>query len=89
MYIHFDIERIINPLEQERFTFWVTDMGKIILDDYYLFTRESLKKRKYTAKYHYQRIDKRKNNINYEEIPLTKEIKEQALEKARAMITFE
>ncbi len=89
MYIHFDIERIINPLEQERFTFWVTDMGKIILDDYYLFTRESLKKRTFKPKYWWQRIDKRKNNINYEEIPLTKEIKEQALEKARAMITFE
>lgn len=89
MYTNFDIERVISPLENERFTFYVDDKSKITLEGYYLFTKESIKKRKYTAKYHYRRISGRDNNINYEEIPLTKEIKEQALEKARAMITFE
>lgn len=87
MYTSFNID-INNSLTQEHFSFMVIE-NKISLQYYSLREKDTLKKRTFKPKYWWQRIDKRKNNINYEEIPLTKEIKEQALEKARAMITFE
>ena len=87
MYTSFNID-INNSLTQEHFSFMVIE-NKISLQYYSLREKDTLKKRTFKPKYWWQRIDKRKNNINYEEIPLTKEIKEQALEKARVMITFE
>lgn len=88
MYTHFTIEKTISPLEEQRFTFIVIE-DVIKVECYSLCVRESTKKRKYTPKYRYSRIDRRDSNINYEEIPLTKEIKEEALKIAREKITFE
>lgn len=87
MYKSFDID-INDSLKQEQFSFILVD-GRISLQYYSLREKDTLKKRTFKPKYWWQKIDQRRNNINFEEIPLTKEIKEQALEKARAMITFE
>lgn len=72
------IEKQIDELNKEVFRFWING-NLIILDAYYLFSRENTRKRKYKAIKRYDRLHERDSNITLEEVPLTEEVREWSL----------
>lgn len=52
----------------------------LYLDRYYTAVKDSTRHRKYHKKLIYNRLDKRGNNIEVQVIPLSEEIKQEALE---------
>lgn len=72
------IEKQIDELTKEWFTFWVNG-NLIILSTYFLLSRENTRKRTYTAIKKYDRLYERDSNITLEEVPLTQEIREEVL----------
>lgn len=74
------IEKKIDELTKESFRFWING-NVIILDAYYLFSRENSRKRNYNALKIYERVGGRDNNIAPQEVPFTEEIKIEALQE--------
>jgi hypothetical protein len=74
------IEKQIDELTKERFSFWVNG-NILILDSYNLFLRENKTKRKYNSIKCYDRLYTRNSTITLEQVPLTEEIKNEALQE--------
>lgn len=72
------IEKHIDELNKEEFNFWING-NSIILNSYFLFSCENIRKRKYNIVKKYSRISERDSNITLEEVPFTQEIREEAL----------
>lgn len=74
------VEKQIDELNKEQFSFWVN--GHIlILDSYYFLSRENTRKRTWRQLKKYNRTMTRDNNITLQEVPLTEEIKTEALQE--------
>lgn len=74
------IEKQIDALAKEQFTFWIHG-SSIILDSYSLLWRENKTKRKYKNIKCYDRLYTRNSNIPLEQVPLTEEIKTEVLQE--------
>lgn len=72
------IEKQIDELTKEQFTFWVNG-NLIILSAYFLLSRENTRKRNYKAIKRYDRLYERESNITLEEVPFTEEMRVEAL----------
>ena len=64
------IEKQIDELTKEQFSFWVKD-GTLILDSYYLLSRENKRKRNYNFVKRYERLSHRNSFTPLQEVPLT------------------
>jgi hypothetical protein len=76
------IEKRIDELSIETFEFYQTD-NKLYLDKYYVMRRDDINKRKYKidrSKYYY-RLMERDSTITEAQVPLTDEIKAQAIKQ--------
>lgn len=74
------IERVKDELTKECWDFRLIRQT-LFLDGYQLLKRESTRKRKYIAVKIYDRLQSRSSNIKESEVPFTKEIKKEALER--------
>jgi len=70
-------EKQIDELTKEQFSFWVKD-NIIILDSYYLLSRENTRKRSWNRVKKYERLSGRDSNTPVQEVPLTEEIRNEA-----------
>ena len=75
------VEHIIDDLNKEVWGFWYDDRSKTLyLDKYLIMYRES-KRHSWKVSKKYYRVIERDNSINLKDVPLTDEIKEQALKE--------
>lgn len=74
------VEKQIDELTKEQFSFWVKD-NTLVLDSYYLFSRENKSKRKYNFVKRYERLSHRNSSMTLQEVPLTEEIKTEVLQE--------
>jgi hypothetical protein len=68
------IEKQIDELTKERFSFTVFNDNILVLDSYYFLSRENTRKRNYNRVKRYDRLSGRDSNITIEQVPLTEEI---------------
>ena len=73
-------EKQIDELTKEQFSFWVKD-NIIILDSYFLLSRENTRKRTWNTVRNYERLSGRSSRITLEQVPFTEEIKREVLEQ--------
>lgn len=76
------VERRIDELKVETFEFYQTD-NKLYLDRYFISKREDVNKRKYNidrANYYY-RLMERDSTLTEAQVPLTDDIKAQAIKQ--------
>lgn len=71
------IEKQIDELTKEQFRFWING-NTIVLDAYYLFSRENKRKRNYNFVKRYERLSDRNTFTPLQEVPLTEEIRNEA-----------
>ena len=74
-----EIEKVIDELNKEIW-FFVLIRNTLFLDGYELLCRESTRKRKYNVIKRYDRLQRRYSTIEESEVPLTSEIKKEALQ---------
>jgi len=76
------VEKRIDELTVETFGFCQID-NKIYLDRYYIKKREDTRKRNYVTdrKHFYNRLDQRDSTLTEAQVPLTDEIKAQAIKQ--------
>ena len=74
------IEKQIDELTKEQFRFWING-NTIVLDAYYLFSRENKRKRNYKFVKRYERLTDRNSFTPLQEVPLTEEIKTEVLQE--------
>lgn len=74
------IEKQIDELTKETFRFWIKD-NLIILDSYALLHRETTRKRNYNFIKRYERLGGRDSKTTLQEVPLTEELKAEALQE--------
>ena len=73
-----EIEKQIDELTIQRWRFSFIDRN-IYLESYYVLQKESKRNRNYRTMKKYERLNKRDNNMEENEVPLTTELKEEAL----------
>ena len=73
-----EIEKQIDELTIQRWRFIFID-GNIYLESYYVLQKESKRHRNYRTLKKYERLSKRDSNMEENEVPLTTELKEEAL----------
>tara|TARA_R110001632_G_scaffold229381_1_gene365452 strand:+ start:120 stop:392 length:273 start_codon:yes stop_codon:yes gene_type:complete len=73
-----EIKKQRNALRIEVWIFTVI-RNTLFLDKYYTAEKESTRHRKYKNTLYYDRIMRRNNTIKEEEVPLSRDIKEEAL----------
>ena len=74
------IERVKDELTKETWDFTLI-RETLFLNGYQLLKRENTRKRKYISVKKYDRLQKRNSNIEESQVPLTNEIKKEALER--------
>lgn len=74
------IEIKIDDLNKEVYRFWENGTT-LILDSYHLLTRESKRKQKWEFKKVYERLSGRNSTINENNVPLTTEVRDLALDE--------
>jgi len=74
------VEKQIDELTKETFRFWING-NIIVLDAYYLFSRENKRKRNYNFVKRYERLSDRNSFTPLQEVPLTEEIKTEVLQE--------
>ena len=74
------IEKQIDELTKETFRFWING-NTIVLDAYYLFSRENKRKRNYNFVKRYERLLDRNAFTPLQEVPFTEEIKTEVLQE--------
>lgn len=77
MYSHVEININKDELERERYIFYYLD-ETLWLDKYFSEKRET-KRHKYKIVKHYNRLSARESNVKEEDVPISKEIKQEAL----------
>lgn len=82
------IKKIISELEHVEWTFYFYN-NVLWLDQYIVFSRETKRQKKYRMKTRYHRIFSRDSNIFLELVPLTDEIKQEALDLFTSQITVQ
>jgi hypothetical protein len=75
------IEKQIDELTKETFSFTIFNNNILILDSYYYLSRENTRKRTWNTIRNYERLSGRGSRITLEQVPFTEEIKEKALEE--------
>lgn len=74
------IEKQIDELTKEEFNFWENG-NTLIFDSYYLFSRENTRKRTWNKVKMWERLTGRSTNMLFEYVPLTEEVKQEALQE--------
>ncbi len=75
------IEKQIDELTKETFSFTIFNDNNLILDSYYYLSRENTRKRTWKTVRNYERLSGRNFKISLEEVPFTEDIKKEILEK--------
>jgi len=73
-----EIKKQRNALSREVWIFKIIG-NTLFLDEYYIAEKESPRHRKYKNTLYYNRIMGRNNTITEEEVPLSREVKDEAL----------
>lgn len=82
------LKKVISELEYVEWKFYFYN-NTLWLDKYIIFSRETKRQKKYRMKTRYERIMSRDSNITLEEVPLTEEIKQEALGLFTSQITVQ
>lgn len=75
------IEKQIDELTKEQFRFHIFNSSFLVLDSYHLLSRENTRKRDWNSLKRYERLSDRNSNITLQEVPLTEELKIEALQE--------
>ena len=75
------IEKQIDELTKEKFTFTIFNNNILVLDSYYYLSRENTRKRTWNTVRNYERLSGRSSRITLEQVPFTEEIKKEILEQ--------
>jgi hypothetical protein len=73
-----EIEKQIDELTIEKWRFSFIDRN-IYLESYYILQKESKRHKNYRTLKKYERLSKRDSNVEESEVPLTDELKQEAL----------
>jgi hypothetical protein len=73
-----EIEKQIDELTIEKWRFRFIDRN-IYLESYYILQKESKRHKNYRTLKKYERLSKRDSNVEESEVPLTDELKQEAL----------
>ena len=75
------LEKQIDELTKEKFTFTIFNDNILVLDSYYYLSRENTRKRTWNTIRNYERLSRRNSKISLEQVPFTEEIKKEVLEE--------
>lgn len=87
MHTRIEVEHPLNELSTVKWIFWL-DGTNMWLDHYIEMSRVS-KRHKFIVNRNYNRLDLRQSNMTVEEVPLSEEVKSEALKQLVSQITIQ
>ena len=80
-----EITKATDPLNEERWRFYIFDIQLIVLNSYVRLSRPS-KRHNFIVQDRYQRIDQRGNTIQLDSVPWSEELEKEFKEKIFSML---